>query len=170
MKTSRCGHYMILILLLKPHLNYGFLFWPFNFSVGGSSENSQESNSLFGSIFPSITWNRAPIFGFSAYKSIDLGDPGELRNDFSFRIGPKPKLITNGIDETLDDGQNNIHRSNQFVESNIGDRYGRAEHQNYYIKNDIPSYRVFNNNHANNVIEVQKEFLQSPKEKKISPR
>jgi len=170
MNLNTWSCHVILFLTLNPNLISGFLFWPFNSHTERSSENSQQSKSLFGSIFPSFAWNRAPVLGISAYKSIDLGDTGELRNDFLFRIGPKPKVITNEIDETLEYDPYTSHGSNPFNNAKHGQRYGRAEHQDWYYKNDIPSYRDFPVNENDNLMEVENEFLQSPMEKQISPR
>merc|ERR1712018_1047574 len=92
-------YHIIMILFINPTLINGF-FWPF---VSNNQSNDDGWNGLFGTIFPSISWNRAPVFGINAYKEVNMGDAGEFRNDFVFRLGPKPKVISHGMDERLED-------------------------------------------------------------------
>ena len=164
------NYYIILVLAINPNLICGFLFWPFNSNEKGNSENTDESNSLFGSFFPSISWNRSPIFGISTYKHIDLGDPGEFRNDFVFRIGPKPKVITNGLDENLGRDLYTSNEHSNYLTSRQDKRYGRAEYRSFDYQTEFDPFDSFTNYENTHSIEEQHGYNRRPKEKQTSPR
>ena len=160
-------NYIILIIFINPYLINGFLFWPFYSSSkdGNSDRNYGEGlNSLFGTLFPFIKWNRSPVFGINAYKEIDMGDAGEFRNDFEFRIGPKPKVITHGMDERLEHDQYILDQSNNVEKNYDVKRLGRAE----YGSLDYPDNFNFNGKYRFSDENIK--FIQRPEELQVSPR
>ena len=167
---KRQSYYIILVLAINPNLIYGFLFWPFYSNAKADIENSDSSNSLFGSVFPSISWNRSPIFGINAYKHVDLGDTGEFRNDFVFRIGPKPKVMTNGLDKSLHPEWYPSDVHNNDLNSPQDKRYGRADYRSFDYENEFNPFHGFTNYENTHSNGEEYGFNRYPKEKQASPR
>ena len=150
------------ILLIIPNMIDGFLFWPFN-SNDRSEDNSW--NSVFGSLFPFIKWNRSPVFGINAYKEIDLGDAGELRNDFVFRIGPKPRPITSGMDERYNDDRYIFETTNDIQDNHNSVRHGRKEFRNF-----AKVLKDFYDDENYDIANVNQHYIQRPDEIRPSTR
>ena len=161
---------IILILTLNPNLIDGFVFWPFSTNSEGRGSSSWGIKRLLESFLPSIQWNRSPIFGYSAYNHIDLGDPGEVRSDFEFRIGPKPIAINDEAENSVYKDQYNTHRSDNYdinQEINYNDN---TYYRNIDYQNEIPSFNKFNNDDTVNMVGTGKTFLRKPIEHQLSPR
>ena len=150
------------ILLIIPNMIDGFLFWPFN-SNDRSEDNSW--NSVFGSLFPFIKWNRSPVFGINAYKEIDMGDVGEFRNDFVFRIGPKPRPITNGMDERYKDDRYIFEITNDIQDNHNSKRHGRGEFRNFA---NVLKGLYDDENH--DLFDVNQHYIERPEERRSSTR
>ena len=168
MKSMYMLHHVVLALTLNSMMVNGFLYWPFSSNSENADERTGVLSSLFGSFLPSITWNRSPVFGISAYQHLDLGDPGEVRNDFQFRIGPKPQPKLDAIGNSLDHGyiisdevdNNGIDYSNR--------RYRKKVVRNLDYQNDV-NY-LSNSDISEKWIAIDSEVIKHPVAKQTSPR
>ena len=161
-------HHVVLALTLNSMMVNGFLYWPFSSNSENADERTGVLSSLFGSFLPSITWNRSPVFGISAYQHLDLGDPGEVRNDFQFRIGPKPQPTVDAIGNGLDHGYT---ISDEVDNNGIDDsnrRYRKKVLRNLDYQNDV-NY-LSNSDISEKWIAIDSEVIKHPVAKQTSPR
>ena len=128
MQLKSYRYHITLILFIYPSLINGFFFWPF---TSNNQKDDESWSSLFGRMFPSIKWNMAPVLGINAYKEVNMGDAGEFRNDFVFRIGPKPKVISHGMDQTSQDDRYIVESTNDLMNRHFTKRRGRLEYMNF---------------------------------------
>ena len=135
MKSRYLLRHVVLLLTLNSMMVEGFSYWPFSSNTDTAGENRSLFSTLFGSFLPSITWNRSPVFGITAYQHLDLGDPGEVRNDFNFRIGPKPQPTAEDIGNNLEQSyisSNEVDTDgmDDFYRRNVKKRFRNLEYQN----------------------------------------
>ena len=157
-------YHITLILFIYPSLINGFFFWPFQ---SNNQKNDESWSSLFGRMFPSIKWNRAPVLGINAYKEVNMGDAGEFRNDFVFRLGPEPKVISHGMDQTVQENQyifestNDLDRNRHFTK-----RQGRLEYMSFGdASDDLDSKDLRDEEETMN-----QHYVERPEKRQVSPR
>ncbi len=82
---------LLVLLLAVP--SFGFAAFPANNIDNRNNNSVLENEGLVRRFFRWLGWARPPIFGFTTYNHLDLGAPGEVRNDVEFRLGPKPNYF-----------------------------------------------------------------------------
>ena len=168
MKSRYLLRHVVLLLTLNSMMIQAFSYWPFSSTRDTPDKNRRLFSTLFGSFLPSITWNRSPVFGISAYQHLDLGDPGEVRNDFQFRIGPKPQPTADAIGNGLDHGYT---ISDEVDNNGIDDsnrRYRKKVLRNLDYQNDV-NY-LSNSDISEKWIAIDSEVIKHPVAKQTSPR
>jgi hypothetical protein len=81
----------LVLLLAAP--SFGFSAFPEDNIKNRNSNSVLENEGLVRRFFRWLGWARPPVFGFTTYNHLDLGAPGEVRNDVEFRLGPKPNYF-----------------------------------------------------------------------------
>jgi len=71
---------------------FAFSLWPQPVVVDRPEAIPEDREGFVGRFFRWLGFIRPPIFGFSSYNHIDLGEPGEFKKDFEIRLGPKPNV------------------------------------------------------------------------------
>ena len=162
MHIKSYSYHIALILFIFPSLINGFFFWPFN---SNNQEKDDSWSDLFGRIFPSIQWNRAPVLGINAYKEVNMGDAGEFRNDFVFRIGPKPKVISHGMDQTSQDDRYIFESTNDLNTKHFTKRRGRLEYMRFPDSfDDLATKNLYKDKPLN------QHYIEKPEKRQVSPR
>ena len=168
MKSRYLLRHVVLLLTLNSMVIQGFSYWPFSTNADTPGENRSLFSTLFGSFLPSITWNRSPVFGITAYQHLNLGDPGEVRNDFQFRIGPKPQPTAEDIGNNL---ENSYISSNEVDTDGIDDSYRRnvkKRFRNLEYQNDV-DYLSHSGMSGKSVV-INSAVMKNPTAKQMSPR
>ena len=76
---------------------FAFASWP---SAADNQNGFVDREGAVRRFFRWLGFARPPIFGFSHYNHLDLGEPGELRNDVELRLGPKANtFFENGFEQ-----------------------------------------------------------------------
>ena len=156
-------YHITLILFIYPSLINGFFFWPFH---SNNQKNDESWSTLFGRMFPSIQWNRAPVLGINAYKEVNMGDAGEFRNNFVFRLGPKPKIISHGMDRTVQDDRYIFESTKDIGENrHFAKRQGRLKYMNFGDTfNDLGTKSLYEEEIMN------QHYIERPEKRHVSPR
>ena len=81
----------LVLLLAAP--SFGFSAFPSDNIDNRNNNSVLENEGLVRRFFRWLGWARPPLFGFTTYNHLDLGAPGEVRNDVEFRLGPKPNYF-----------------------------------------------------------------------------
>lgn len=91
--------FIFAFVLLFAAQAFAFTLWPQPVVVDRPEEIPEDREGFVGRFFRWLGFVRPPIFGFSSYNHIDLGEPGALKKDFEIRIGPKPNVNFEPADE-----------------------------------------------------------------------
>ena len=102
----------LVLLLAAP--SFGVSASPANNIDNRNNNSVLENEGLVRRFFRWLGWARPPIFGFTTYNHLDLGAPGEVRNDVEFRLGPKPNYFFDTA--ALQQQQQQLHPSYVEVE------------------------------------------------------
>jgi hypothetical protein len=79
-------------VLLIATQTLAYTAWPSQYAEGRNGL-AEEREGVVRRFFRWLGFVRPPIFGFSTYNHVDLGEPGEVRNNVDLRLGPKPNIF-----------------------------------------------------------------------------
>ena len=85
-------HLFVFVVAIVVAQTVAFSLWPQPVVAPSPEAIPQDREGFVRRFFRWLGFLRPPVLGFSAYNHIDLGDPGEFKKDFEFRIGPKPAV------------------------------------------------------------------------------